>query len=123
MARVRKQPEKKTRKLPRPKVKQSRISKFYSSIKRLLGKILSPFSFLLKPFQTKFFKTIWRFLRKILLIDYISSSWTEVRKVEWPNRKETIKLTSAVFIFAIAFGIFVAVIDYGLDKLFKEVIL
>ncbi len=54
---------------------------------------------------------------------YIKNSIVELKQVEWPNRKLTINLSFAVMIFAIVFGLYVSVLDYGLDKLFKEVIL
>jgi preprotein translocase SecE subunit len=43
--------------------------------------------------------------------------------VEWPNGKQTRALTAAVILFSVVFGVIVAAFDYGLDKLFKEVII
>lgn len=54
---------------------------------------------------------------------FIKNSWGEIRQVTWPGRRETMRLTMAVFIFSVIFGAFVAVLDFGLDKLFKQVIL
>lgn len=54
---------------------------------------------------------------------YFVNSWREVRLVTWPNRRETWRLTLAVFIFAIVFGSMVAAVDKGLDEIFKKVIL
>lgn len=54
---------------------------------------------------------------------YFLNSWRELRQVTWPNRRETWRLTAAVFVFAIVFGAAIAVVDLGLDKLFKEVVL
>ncbi len=54
---------------------------------------------------------------------FLVNAWKELRKVEWPGRKETTKLTFAVFLFAIGFGIIIAVTDYGLDKLFRKVLI
>ncbi len=64
-----------------------------------------------------------RFLAHFLIPPYLRSSWTEVRQVTWPNRKQTRQLTTAVILFSLVFGLIVAVFDYGLDKLFKQVIL
>jgi preprotein translocase subunit SecE len=61
--------------------------------------------------------------RRSLLPGYFRSSWQELRQVTWPSRKETWKLTLAVFTFAVVFGVLVAVTDYGLEKLFKKVLL
>ena len=123
MARVRKPPSKKTKQTIAKTQKQSRVNKVLSSIGRFFKLLLKPLKVLKKPFQNKFFRPIGRFFSKVLLINYITSSWKEVRQVTWPDRKQTGKLTLAVFIFAITFGAFVAVIDFGLDKLFKEVVL
>jgi preprotein translocase SecE subunit len=54
---------------------------------------------------------------------YFINSWREVRQVVWPNRKETWRLTLAVFIFAIIFGAMVAGVDKGLDEIFKKLVL
>jgi len=54
---------------------------------------------------------------------FFREAWAEVKQVSWPNRKETTKLTLAVFAFAIVFGVTIGVVDYGLDKLFRELLL
>ncbi|MBX4190466.1 preprotein translocase subunit SecE [Candidatus Saccharibacteria bacterium] len=54
---------------------------------------------------------------------YVVNSWRELRQVHWPSRRETWRLTLAVFIFAIVFGSLVAGVDRGLDELFKKVVL
>lgn len=66
-----------------------------------------------------------RFLNKRLKIfpRFFGNAWQEVRQVQWPGRKETLKLTLAVFMFATLFGIIIALTDYGLDKLFRKVLL
>ncbi|MBP6962713.1 preprotein translocase subunit SecE, partial [Candidatus Saccharibacteria bacterium] len=40
-----------------------------------------------------------------------------------PGRKETWKLVFAVYVFALSLGVFIAILDFGLEKLFKQVIL
>lgn len=63
------------------------------------------------------------FEKKVRFIPrYFSEAWEEVRKVTWPNRQETIKLTFAVLVFSVVFSVIVATLDYGLDKLFREII-
>lgn len=54
---------------------------------------------------------------------FLRNAWAEIRQVTWPGRKETARLTVAVLIFSVVFGAFIAALDFGLDKLFKEVIL
>lgn len=53
---------------------------------------------------------------------YLRESWAEIKQVTWPTRRETVRLTIAVLIFSIIFTVIVAVLDFGLDKIFKELI-
>ena len=64
-----------------------------------------------------------RVLAVVLLINFVRSSFRELRDVVWPNRRQTTQLTLAVFVFAIVFGIIISVTDYGLDKIFKQILL
>lgn len=66
-----------------------------------------------------------RFLskRRYVLPKYFKDAWAELRQVEWPSRKETTKLTTAVFIFAVIFGILIWVVDLGLDNIFRKVLI
>lgn len=64
-----------------------------------------------------------RFLGKIIGLTYIRDSWRELKMVTWPTRKQSRQLTTAVIIFSVIFGALIAVVDMGLDKLFKHVIL
>jgi len=68
---------------------------------------------------------VGRFLnkRRRLIPRFFREAWAEVRQVSWPTRRETWKLTLAVFIFAVVFGTLVWAVDYGLEKLFRKVIL
>ncbi|HSX46370.1 MAG TPA: preprotein translocase subunit SecE [Patescibacteria group bacterium] len=90
---------------------------------RVLTALLRPFSFLLWPFKTRIGRFIGRVLAAIFLLRYFRNSWRELMQVEWPNRRQTTKLTVAVFLFAIFFGVLISVVDYGLDKVFKQFIL
>lgn len=65
---------------------------------------------------------VFRWLGYIFLPPYIRNSWRELRQVSWPNRRKTYQLTNAVIIFSIIFGVLVALVDFGLDKIFKEFI-
>ena len=58
-----------------------------------------------------------------LLPRYFINAWREVRMVVWPSRRETWRLTLAVFIFASVFGGLVAGVDKILDILFKNLVL
>jgi len=48
---------------------------------------------------------------------FFSEVATELRKVTWPTRQETIRLTAAVIIISVAVGLFVG----GLDILFVNI--
>ncbi|BCX16250.1 MAG: hypothetical protein KatS3mg098_479 [Candidatus Parcubacteria bacterium] len=55
------------------------------------------------------------------LKNYLLESWQEVKKVNWPTRKEVTKLTLIVLGFSVALAIFLGVLDiifsYGLEQL------
>jgi preprotein translocase SecE subunit len=81
------------------------------------------------------FRAIGRVLRRIegfkpihiiglvIVPRYLRDAWHELLQVTWPGRKETLRLTTAVIIFSVVFGILIAITDFGLDKVFKKVIL
>lgn len=54
---------------------------------------------------------------------YFVQSYRELRQVNWPTFRAAMKLTFAVFAFAFALTVFVFGLDFGFDKLFKDVIL
>lgn len=66
---------------------------------------------------------VLRIIGRILWPTYFRNSWKELRQVTWPNRRETWQLTLAVIIFSVIFGVLIAVVDFGLDKGFKQLIL
>jgi len=78
-----------------------------------------------QPFRFiwKVIKWIAKILSIILFIRFVASAFKEVKEVTWPNLKQTTRLTWAVLVFGVVFAAFIAVIDYGLDKLFKAIIL
>lgn len=65
----------------------------------------------------------WLNKRRKFIPRFFGNAWKELKQVTWPGNRETMKLTLAVFIFALSFGVLIALTDYGLDKLFKEVII
>lgn len=99
-----------------------------SRIRRTSVKATSPFK-KLRLSERKPVKGLARVFRPIkrlfawLAPKYLINSWREVRQVVWPSRRETWRLTLAVFVFAIVFGALVAGVDKGLDEIFKKVVL
>ncbi len=85
-------------------------------IGKALGKVFG-----LKVFRV--FKKPLRVLGRILLPMYLRDSWKELKLVKWPNWKQSRDLTFAVLVFASIFGAIVAAVDFGLDRLFKDVLL
>lgn len=61
--------------------------------------------------------------RRIRVPKYFRESWKEVRKVVWPNRRESLKLSFAVITFTIVFAIFTTIIDTGFSKLVERIFL
>jgi preprotein translocase SecE subunit len=90
-------------------------------LKQSAGKAASPFKRLRIP-SNPVTRAIGRFFR-FITPNYFVNSWREVRQVTWPSRRETWRLTGAVFVFAIVFGVLVAVVDKGLDEVFKRLVL
>lgn len=103
------------------------------AILRILAVIyrISPFRALLKwLINTKLVKLIWKIIRKpariiglIIVPRYVRNSWKELKLVTWPSFKTSRKLTYAVIIFAIVFGVVVAAVDFVFNKLFKNILL
>lgn len=100
-------------------------------LRRTAGKVRGPFSkagaFIKRKLSfikipNNRFGRILRKIGRILWPTFFREAWREIRLVTWPNARDTIRLTIAVFIFSVIFAAIVGVIDFGLDKLFKEVI-
>jgi len=66
---------------------------------------------------------ILRIIGYVIVPPYFRNSWKELKLVTWPKFRESLRLTSAVFLFAAVFGVVIAIVDYGLDKIFKQVLL
>ena len=66
---------------------------------------------------------IFRIIGMVLLPLYFRNSWKELKQVTWPNFKLSRQLTLAVIIFAIFFGISIALVDSGLSRIFKVILL
>jgi len=81
---------------------------------KFLKKILAPIAFIFRPL---------RWLGRKIIPRYFRNSLAELKLVKWPNRKETRQLTTAVLLFAIVLGTVVSLVDYGLDDIFKKVVL
>ncbi len=54
---------------------------------------------------------------------FITESWAELKQVTWPTKREAASKTVAVIGFAIAFAIFVQLLDTLFSRVVKEIIL
>jgi len=101
--------------------KPRRVSKAFTKAASPLKKVRVPAHRIPKPVRTT-----GRYAKKglgFLVPRYFINSWREVRMVTWPTRKETWRLTAAVFIFAAIFGALVSGVDKVLDIIFKHFVL
>lgn len=66
-----------------------------------------------------------RFLRKRVhfMPRYFIEAWRELRQVQWPSHRQTMRLVIAVFLFASIFGALIGVTDSLLDNLFRRIII
>ncbi len=78
-------------------------------VRRLIGKFLS-----LKPV---------RIIGKVIFPHYFRQSAQELKYVTWPNWQESRRLTFAVLVFAVIFGAVIAGVDWGLDKIFRQLLI
>lgn len=92
-------------------------------VRTILRTITAPLRFIARQIAKLGRFKVFRVIGYILVPPYFRNSWKELRQVTWPGRKETWKLTFAVLIFSAALGILVTVVDFGLDKLFKRILL
>ena len=82
--------------------------------------------FFKRLFARQPFKTLARlchWIGLVLVPPYLRNSWQELKLVTWPNWRQSRQLTFAVLAFAVVFGGAVASVDYGLDKLFRHILL
>lgn len=70
---------------------------------------------------------VWKFLRRTILRSpfrgYFVASWKELRKVQWPDRKTSWKLTLTVILFSAIFAVITTSLDFGFEKLAKQIFL
>lgn len=61
--------------------------------------------------------------RRSWIPGFFRSSWAELRQVTWLKPKQAVGLSFAVVVFSTLIAGFVRLLDYGFEKLFREVIL
>ena len=56
------------------------------------------------------------------LIQYLSDSKQELRKVNWPTKKQALNYTLAVIVFSLAVSLFLGLLDIGFAYIIKLII-
>ncbi len=56
------------------------------------------------------------------LTQYFSESKTELKKVIWPTKKQTLNHTLLVIGFSLGMAIFLGAVDFGLTKLMELIL-
>lgn len=108
------------------KEKPARLGKLVSSVKKPLSATLARRPGLPRNRLTIGLGLLMRPFVKVLgwlVPRYFINSWREVRQVTWTSRRETWRLTGAVFVFAIIFGSAAYGVDKALDIIFKRLVL
>ncbi len=49
---------------------------------------------------------------------YLEEAWSELRKVHWPTRQQTVSLTALVFVGSAIVGVFI----FSMDVLFTRIL-
>lgn len=131
--------EKQTKKIPRRRktpetvrehAEKSARKKEHKSSK-LKGKIHRPLSVLRKVGGKEYHpiplpdNKAGRILgKKVHIIPkFFKEAWAELKQVTWPSRMLALKLTLAVFVFAIIFATFIQLLDMGFNRLFEIILL
>jgi preprotein translocase SecE subunit len=57
------------------------------------------------------------------IINYFQASRSELAKVSWPNRVQTVRLTGLVIVFSLAFAVVLGGIDFIFATILQKVIL
>jgi preprotein translocase SecE subunit len=109
-----------TDKPSRSKTARTKLRSVLTPIFRPIGRFFAKL-FSVQPF--KFFAKVAYWISLVIIPRYVRNSWKELKFVTWPNLRQSRQLTFAVIVFAVVFGSTVALVDLGLDKLFKNILL
>ncbi len=94
-----------------------------SSIKKVIGKHLKKEVALPIKMPDNKFGSILSNKRGIFFGKYLHESWVEIKKVTWPNRKETVRLMFAVIIFTAIFTLIISIADVGIGVVVERILI
>jgi preprotein translocase subunit SecE len=55
------------------------------------------------------------------ITQFVSEAWLELKKVTWPNRKETMGTTGVVLVLVVILAVYLGLVDFGLSRLVRIV--
>ncbi len=55
-------------------------------------------------------------------VTFVGEAWSELKKVAWPGRKETLGTTAVVLFLVVVVAIYLGLVDFALSRLVKYVI-
>lgn len=112
-----------TKAYKRPRRRLGRILRaIIRPLKAIIRPLKKPVRFLTRPLRTRPVRFIGRLLGRILWPKYFRNSWKEIQQVTWPSRRDTWKMTFAVIVFAVVFGLAAAGADFVLDKVIRRIV-
>jgi preprotein translocase subunit SecE len=53
---------------------------------------------------------------------FLVEAWQELKKVTFPNRRETLGTTAVVLVLVFIIAVFLGLVDFGLSRLVKFII-
>jgi preprotein translocase subunit SecE len=56
------------------------------------------------------------------LTNYLKASFSELKKVSWPTKKETVNHTILVIVVSLAVAAFLGIVDYFLSEILEGLI-
>jgi preprotein translocase subunit SecE len=60
--------------------------------------------------------------RRAFSFKFVGEVYSELRRVTWPTREETTRLTIMVMAVAAAVGVFLGLVDIGFSRLITEIL-
>jgi preprotein translocase SecE subunit len=56
------------------------------------------------------------------LVAFLIASWAELRRVQWPNRKQTTQMTGVVLVFVLIAGGYLGLLDAIFSRIITQII-
>jgi preprotein translocase SecE subunit len=56
------------------------------------------------------------------LLEFLKAVWAELKRVQWPNRRQLTQLTGVVLFFIVIVGVYLGALDAILSKLISEIL-